>query len=81
MMRVGRRRLQHGFCPFAENASTEVSRLEISRSSILGIVRQSAEALARIPVGDISNRPRPAISGRVGILGTLETLSESGTDP
>jgi glutamate racemase len=41
---------------------------------ILGIVRPSAEALARIPVGDISDRPRPEISGRVGILGTLETI-------
>jgi glutamate racemase len=41
---------------------------------LLGVVRPSAEALARIPVGDVSNRQRPELTGRVAILGTRETI-------
>jgi glutamate racemase len=41
---------------------------------LLGIIRPSAEALARIPAGDIANRPRPEITGKVAILGTRETI-------
>ena len=41
---------------------------------LLGIIRPSAEALARIPVGDVANRPRPEITGKVAILGTRETI-------
>jgi glutamate racemase len=41
---------------------------------LLGIVRPSAEALAGIPVGEVSNEARFEAEGRVAILGTLETI-------
>jgi glutamate racemase len=42
---------------------------------LLGMIRPSAEALAHIPVGDVSSQPRPKITGRVAVLGTRETIS------
>jgi glutamate racemase len=45
---------------------------------VLGVIRPSAESLAQIPVGDVASIPRPDIHGKVGILGTRETVqSES----
>lgn len=45
---------------------------------LLGVIRPSAEALACIPVGDVSSLPQSGITGKVGILGTRETVrSES----
>jgi glutamate racemase len=41
---------------------------------LLGMIRPSAEALAHIQVGDVSNKPRPKITGRVAVLGTRETI-------
>jgi glutamate racemase len=41
---------------------------------LLGMIRPSAEALAHIPVGDVENRPRLEIAGKVAVLGTRETI-------
>ena len=41
---------------------------------LLGIIRPSAEPLARIPIGDVANRPRPETTGKFAILGTRETV-------
>jgi glutamate racemase len=57
------RTIQQKYLPFSH-----------SDRRILGVIRPSAEALAQIPVGNVSNEPRPQIRGSVAVLGTRETI-------
>ncbi|MBV9392579.1 MAG: glutamate racemase [Verrucomicrobia bacterium] len=51
--------------------------VECKDRRVLGVIRPSAEALARIPVGEISSEPRFDIAGKVAILGTQETIQSN----
>jgi glutamate racemase len=44
---------------------------------VLGVIRPSVEALARIPVGSVLSEPRREIHGSVAVLGTRETIQSN----
>jgi glutamate racemase len=44
---------------------------------VLGVIRPSVEALARIPVGSVLSEPQREIHGSVAVLGTRETIQSN----